>query len=91
MKKAIRLFITGSLQSMFFQQFIKENAEANDICGFLRKLDDGRTEIFLEGQSDDVEAMITICSQGPKYAQIRNVEQKPDKLQDFKEFKILRF
>ena len=76
MKKSIRLTITGSLQSLFFKQFIKENAEANEVKGFLRNLEGGKVEIFLEGNKEDVDEMIDICSKGPKYAQIRNVEQK---------------
>ena len=91
MKKSIRLHITGSLQSMFFKNFIKENAEANDVKGFLRNLEDGRVEIFLEGQNDDVDAMIKVCKQGPKYAIIREVQEKPEHFQDFKDFKILKF
>ncbi|MBI2631955.1 acylphosphatase [Candidatus Pacearchaeota archaeon] len=91
MKKAVRLYITGAMQGIFYRQFIKDHADSNDVKGFMRFLENGIAEIFLEGQSDNVNAMITICSKGPKYAQIRNIEQKEEKLQDFKEFKILRF
>ncbi len=90
MKKSIRLTITGSLQSLFFKQFIKENAEANDVRGFLRNLESGKVEIFLEGNGEDVNEMIDICSKGPKYAQIRNIEQKEERFQDFKEFRIMK-
>ncbi len=91
MKKSLRLYITGSLQSMFFRQFIKEQADAHNVKGFLRKLEDGRVEIFLEGQTLEVDAMKAVCKEGPKYAQIRNVEEKEERFQDFKEFKILNF
>jgi acylphosphatase len=91
MKKSVRIYITGSLQSMFFKEFIKENALANDIKGFLRHLEDGRVEIFIEGNVEDVDAMVKICSHGPKYASIRNVEQKEERFQDFKDFKVLNF
>lgn len=91
MKKAIRLFITGSLQSMFFRNFIKENADKHDTKGFIRIREDGRIEIFLEGHSENVDAMMAICKRGPKYAIIRNIEEKPEHFQDFKDFKILKF
>jgi acylphosphatase len=91
MKKAIRLLITGSLQSMFFKNFIKQHADANNVRGFLRNLEDGRIEIFLEGDSANVDSVSSICKRGPKYAQIREVQEKNEKLQDFKEFKILKF
>ncbi len=91
MKLAKRLLLTGSVQSIFFKTFIKENAEINNIKGFIRSLEDGKVDIFLEGESADVSAMADICKKGPKYAQIRSVEEKEERLQDFKEFKILRF
>lgn len=91
MKRAIRLFLTGSVQSLFFRTFVKEHADTNDVRGFIRTLEDGRVEIFLEGQHDDVAQVAKICSAGPKYATIRNVEQRDERLQDFKEFKILKF
>ncbi len=91
MKKSVRIYITGTLQKLFFDQFIKENAQAYNVKGFARHLEDGRAEIFLEGDKDKVEAMVVICSRGPKYAQIRSVEEKEERFQDFKEFKILSF
>lgn len=91
MKKAVRLWITGSLQGIFFRQFIQENADAHNVKGYMRKLEDGRTEIWLEGDSAQVDAMILICSQGPKYANIRQVDKKEERMQDFKVFKVLRF
>ncbi|MEK6927015.1 MAG: acylphosphatase [Nanoarchaeota archaeon] len=91
MKKAIRLYIKGSLQSLFFKQFIKENALAYEVKGFLRIREDGRVEIFLEGESKAVDSMVALCKRGPKYAVIRSVEEKEERLQDFKEFKILNF
>ena len=48
-------------------------------------------EIFLEGNTEDVETVSAICKRGPQYATIRKIEEKEEKLQDFKEFKILRF
>lgn len=89
MKKAKRLYINGTVQGIFFRQFIKENAERNDVRGFVRNLEDGRVEVFIEGDGKDVDKMIELCKKGPRHAQIRNVEIKEEKVQDFKEFKIL--
>jgi len=92
MKKAIRLYLTGNMQSLFFKQFIKEAADVHTVYGFLRvRNDDGRVEIFLEGDKESVDAVAAIAKRGPKYTQIRNIEEKEERLQDFKEFKILGF
>ncbi|MBX4212245.1 acylphosphatase [Candidatus Pacearchaeota archaeon] len=91
MKKAVRMYITGSVQGMFFRQFIKDNADKNKVKGFVRKLEDLRVEIFAEGDSEDVNTFLSICRVGPKHAIIRNADEKEERLQDFKDFKILNF
>ena len=90
MKKAIRLYITGTVQGVFFRAFIKENAERYNVKGFTRNLEDGRVEIFLEGNTDDVNKMIELAKKGPKHSQIKKVDVKPERHQGFKDFKVLR-
>ena len=89
MKKSVRLYITGIVQGIFFRSFIKTNAEKLNVKGFTRNLEDGRVEAFLEGDSENVNKMIELCKKGPKHSQIKNVEIKPERFQDFKTFKIL--
>ena len=89
MKKSVRLYINGTVQGVFFRMFVKENAEKYNIKGFVRNLEDGRIEVFLEGNVDDVNKMIELCKKGPRHSQIKNVQIKPERFQDFKVFKIL--
>ena len=89
MKKSVRLYVDGTVQGIFFRAFIKENAERYDVKGFVRNLEDGRVEIFLEGNTDNVNKMIELSKKGPRHSQIKKVEVKPEKFQDFKSFKIL--
>lgn len=89
MKKSVRLYISGTVQGIFYVNFVKQNAEKLDVRGFLRNLEDGRIEIFLEGQIENVKKMIDLCSIGPKYSKIRDVEIKEEKHQELKSFKVL--
>ncbi len=89
MKKAVRLLIEGNLMGFFFTGFVKENADKNNVRGFVRGLEGGNAEIFLEGNIKDVDRMIDICSSGPRHAQIKSVKTKEEKFQGFKEFKVL--
>lgn len=91
MKKSVRLFVSGSVQPVFYNAFVKENADKLGIKGFVRALNDGRVEVFAEGHIDAVSQMIPICKRGPTHSQIRNVEEKNEHFQDFKDFKILGF
>ena len=85
----MRLYISGTVQGIFFRAFIKENAERHDVKGFVRNLEDGRIEVFLEGDVDKVNKMVELCKKGPRHAQIRKVEEKKERFQDFKHFKVL--
>ena len=89
MKKSIRLYITGTVQGVFYRAFIKENAERYNVKGFCRNLEVGRVEVFLEGNADEVNKMIELCKQGPKHSKIDKVEEKEERYQDFKTFKVL--
>ena len=89
MKKSVRLYIEGTVQGVFFRGFVKENAERYDLEGFVRNLDDGRVEVFLEGKPEDVSKMMEVLKKGPKHSQIRNIEVREEKFQDLKTFKVL--
>ncbi|HLC32126.1 MAG TPA: acylphosphatase [Candidatus Nanoarchaeia archaeon] len=91
MKKTLRIYLTGSVQGMFFRQFVKDAADKHNVRGFVRKLEDLRMEIFLEGDSQNVEVVAAIVKAGPKHAVIRSVEEKEERYQEFKDFKILNF
>jgi len=90
MKKSIRLYINGTVQGIFFRTFIKEHAEKLNLKGFVRNLEDGKIEVFLEGGIDEVQKMIDICKKGPRHSMIRDIKIKPETFQDYTEFKILR-
>jgi len=91
MKRSKRLFISGAVQPVFFNQFVRENAEKLKLKGFVRKREDGRAEIFVEGDHEALEEMISICKKGPKHSMIKKVEEQDEKFQDFKDFRILSF
>lgn len=89
MKKSVRLYISGTVQGIFFRQFVKDNAERSNVRGFVRNLEDGRVEVFIEGDNENVDKMIDICQKGPKHCKIDKVDIQEEKFQDFKEFKVL--
>ncbi len=89
MKKSVRLYIGGLVQGIFFRGFIKENAEKHNLRGFVRNLDDGRVEVFLEGDTNDVNRMVEVCHTGPRHSKVKDIKMKPERFQGFKVFKIL--
>lgn len=91
MKKSVKFVISGSIQPMIFNNFMKENADRIGVKGFVRQLGQGKAEVFIEGNIDSVNQMIPLCKKGPQHSMIKNVDEKVEHFQDFKDFKILNF
>lgn len=89
MKKALKIHITGPFQPFFFKRYIKDNADREGVKGFIRMLQDGKAEIFIEGDGDKVENMEAICKRGPPGSNFKKVEVKEEQFQSFQEFKML--
>jgi len=89
MKKAVKIIVKGTVQGLYFRNFVKENADSLELKGFVRNLDNGNVEVLVEGEIDQVDKMHEICKQGPKNAIVKNVLMEEAPFQDFKEFKIL--
>ena len=91
MKKSIRVIIQGAIQPVFFNRFVKENADKFGVKGFVRNTGDGKVEVFIEGNIDDVKSMVVACKTGPQHALIRNTEEREEKFQGFRDFRVMDF
>jgi acylphosphatase len=92
MKKAAKLVVKGTVQGIFFRQFVKGHSDDLKLTGFCRNLENGDVEIIVEGEAEQIERLAGFVKKGPEHAQIRNVEVEEKKWSgDFKEFKVLKF
>ena len=91
MKKAVRIYIFGTVQGIFFRNFIKENADKLEVKGYARNKEDGSVEVWLEGDGKNVEDVVELCKKGPEHTVINRLDIVEEKLQDMKEFKIISF
>lgn len=88
--KTLRIFITGTVQGVFFRRFVKDNADNLEIKGYVRNLSDGRLEAVIEGKDENVNELIKVIKAGPPHATVKNIDKQDLNNQGFKEFKILR-
>ena len=91
MKKSMRFYVSGSIQPVIFNRFIKENADKLKVRGFIRNLQDGRSEIFIEGSTESITKMAPLCRKGHKHSLIKNIEEKEERYQGFPDFRIIGF
>lgn len=88
--KSLKITIKGSVQGVFFRNFIKEKAEEFDLKGFVRNLENGKVEVVVEGKDGSVNEMIESCKKGPEHSQVSELEIEELKHQGFRDFKVLK-
>lgn len=74
MIRSIKGFVSGRVQGVGFRYFVMRHAQAENICGYVRNLDDGRVEFFLQGAADSVTKVVAQIRQGPDYAQVSELQ-----------------
>ncbi len=89
--KTLRIYISGSVQGIFFRKYMKECADELSIRGFVRNLDDGRVEVVVEGRDERINEMVVRCKKGSQHSAIKKVETQELRHQGFKGFKINLF
>ncbi len=90
-KKAVRVYIHGIIQGVFFRKFVKEKAEELNVRGYVRNKEDGSVEAWFEGNSKEVNEMIEQCKNGPEHAVVKRLDTIEEKFEGRDKFKILRF
>jgi acylphosphatase len=68
------VLVNGRVQGVFFRSQTKNNADRNDVKGWVRNLPDGRLEAVFEGEKEAVQMLIDFCNHGPSGARVTTVE-----------------
>ncbi len=98
--KQAHVFVAGFVQGVGFRQFVKRNAHALKIGGWVKNLPaspgsgqggpDGRVEIVLQGKKEDVEKMVVLCRKGPFLSEVEGVDVVWEEAQEqYRDFSIV--
>jgi len=66
--------ITGRVQGVFFRMETKYAAESFGLTGWVRNKMDGSVETVMEGDEDQVNALLAWCQKGPPRARVDKVD-----------------
>ncbi|MDX1450597.1 MAG: acylphosphatase [Acidimicrobiia bacterium] len=84
---AVHAFVSGRVQGVFFRQSTRRRARELDLLGWVRNRNDGRVELFAQGDDEAVDRLLDWLWYGPPQADVTDVESSVvefDKnLQDF--------
>ena len=77
--RAVHLTVSGRVQGVGFRWFVVQEAEVAGVAGWVRNLDDGRVEVWIEGDTDAVRTVEEAVSRGPRHARVMDVERREER------------
>jgi acylphosphatase len=78
--------VKGDVQGVFFRDSTRDRAQSRGVAGWVTNRPDGSVEAVFEGEADAVESMLRFVKEGPRRAEVRDVEiteEEPGGLQGF--------
>jgi len=82
--------VQGRVQGVGFRYFVKHNAEALGVRGFVRNEDDGGVFVYAVGDRPAIEQLAAAIHTGPRFSEVRTVEEKEASIQKYNSFQIER-
>jgi acylphosphatase len=70
------LLVSGIVQGVGYRAFAERAARDLALTGWVRNLDDGRVEIYVEGDAPVLDRFVERCRRGPRSAEVSGIESK---------------
>lgn len=90
MQQAVQIWVTGRVQGVSYRYHTMLMAEKLGVRGWVRNLPDGRVEMWVEGESTQVQAMEQWCWQGSPLAKVETVQTQSATPQHYPQFSLRR-
>ncbi|MBX9927499.1 MAG: acylphosphatase [Gemmatimonadaceae bacterium] len=74
---ASRFVVHGVVQGVGFRYFVRREATALGLSGWVRNLPDGSVEVLADGSDGALVALASRLQQGPPASQVREVARAP--------------
>ena len=85
---AKRWFIRGRVQGVGYRYFAQRAAVDLGLTGYAVNLDDGRVEVYAVGPADKLSQMAGLLYRGPRFSDVRGVEEQEAAVQEYGSFRI---
>lgn len=75
MKIARKYFISGLVQGVGFRFFTQRAAAKHQVVGYVKNLEDGRVEAYVEGEDNVVKEFHGELLVGPQFSRVEQIEE----------------
>jgi acylphosphatase len=76
-ERAVHGYVSGRVQGVYYRASFVQACQEQSLTGWVRNLDDGRVEFFVQGANSAVEAALAWARQGPPAARVDRLEAHP--------------
>ena len=87
-KQARRYVVRGRVQGVGYRYFVEQCAQAMRLDGYVKNLDDGSVEVVAAGTAEELAALAGQLWKGPRWAEVRGVEERDEAMIKYKGFRI---
>jgi acylphosphatase len=84
------VFVSGTVQGVFYRANTRDQATDRGLDGWVRNLEDGRVEAVFEGPDEAVESMVEWCHEGSPAASVSDVSVEYESTEGLDGFEIRR-
>jgi acylphosphatase len=81
-----RVIAHGRVQGVFFRDSLRQRASSRRVAGWVTNRSDGAVEAVFEGEADSVESLVEYTREGPRSAEVEDLEvfdEEPEGLSGF--------
>jgi acylphosphatase len=80
--------IKGRVQGVGYRMFVLNTAQALDLIGHVRNLDDGSVEVLAAGPPEKVDDLLGHLQRGPRFSEVRAIEHHEAPVPQYDSFHI---
>jgi len=73
----VKTVIQGRVQGVGYRDWAERQATSLGLKGYVRNRRDGTVELLLSGPEEKVEQMLALCREGPRLAQVTEMNVAP--------------
>jgi len=90
MTKSVKVKVFGFVQGIGYRSWTKRKAEELGLKGWVKNLEDGTVESYLEGEEHSLNLMIELMKKGPRFARVEKIEVKSEnQVKGYENFQIV--
>jgi acylphosphatase len=83
-----RVVAHGRVQGVFFRDSVRQRAQSRGVAGWVTNRPDGAVEAVFEGEPDAVESLVSFSREGPRSAEVSDLEVFEEEPEDLSGFEI---